>query len=983
MKMLQNSGILDTETTRLRRAAGMHEFGWLDLDKNTVKEYILNANSIALTPQNPQDVSALSSSSRDVHIRRAVANWDEVVAAEVFEGTGVRGPRQAIQDALRWSNYFAYEAEIAGTYPHLQGRVENPATRLARLRTFGVAGDLGERTSVEALIQTHIPGIINQKLLSDRTQGLTIWGANVGFESKQLGSQIAAMQQAGEQVNLKSQLETFNLINPDPMYVTGVEVNRARASAQITGDWRPVFKAYKENIPKVGEVAVRDIQDVTRSMMSYAKEARLFTGGSTYFGTGIDVSHRIAAIAKGDTTHMALSETHRAAEDAAIHEQYVLKAHTGWAEALQHSEENTSLGILYKQQAAEGIGPLAEVAKASSLLEQIAPQLNRKALIQRLQRAHEDLSTAGVTHQTMGVGSIYDMTQQTPSGDVVNIRRTNPTMKAFTSLEELGEHLAVNDHYGDFGVDVRKETQSFMQAATNRVEGNLYAEREMTSTMASIDWRALTPSIRKLSFLDRGTGAIGQAAIDVAEHIKGRPGVLLKGAAGLAAVGAAWSLVQEKPKDQTSILGFGYEEWLANQEGMASQGLAKEMRSKNTDFGSPYRGPVVSSEVFHDQEMLAERERWLRQQYGAAMYDSESGLFGNFSVFKQRGGHSYVGQGQKVKNGYAGLRGNNLVSLNLDDGWKIKVEDADTISVKRGGIRGALSSFFGLNNGYSFRLAGIDSEETAHEGRMAQPYGEQAKAALQAMMDNSKTHEIVFDPTNISYGRMMAGLVADDRNLNIEMVKQGVAAALPFGKQKDAMVDYQDIIKANDRAVEAQRGMWAQPWGQAIAAMAGPRERPTFNTLADMSKVVANSGQMSLLAIANASQKRGSFSPYMNQASSVDMTMGADKVKGMGYDARVSPSRDHMPELMMDTRSYMDSHGPDLSARGSYGKLDRSMAIDSMGTSNNIWGKRRYAEFDIFETDKARNKQRMLHMAALQQRQSAMMFQSPINHTRM
>lgn len=982
--LLRNALIADSETTRLRRGAGLHEFSFFDVAKRQVKEFIVAPNAVQLQARVPQDVTGLASSSKDIHTRLAVNSWQETIAHEVLEATGVHGNPQAQLEALRWSNPFLYKNLISRQYPHLTGAVEDNTARTQRFASFGISADLGNKTTIEELVRTHIPAALNP---GKDAQGLTFWGANVGFESKQIGSQIAAQQALGDVIDWKSMLETSNMQSPDPFHVTGREVNQARVSAQITGDWRGVYKAYKQYVPKAGEVAVRDIQDVTRGMMSFAREAGLQKGGGAYFGTSIDISHKIAAIVKGDVLHRGLAETHRAAEDSAIHEDYVLKAHSEWAEALQHSEEKTPLGLFYRAQAQAGHGPLAEVAKASSLLEQIAPQLNRKNLLQRLGRAHEDLATTGETYQTTGVEGFYNMSQQTPSSGSVKIAKAQHSMHRFTTMEELGEHLAANDHYGDFGLDVRAETQRFMAAAPTRQAGAEYVEREINSTMSTIEWDKLTPSVRALSTMERGASRAGQAAIDVLEHVKSKPSSLLLGAAALTATGAAWSLVQSPPEKQSSLLGFGYQEWLDAQEGMASQGLAKETRSQNTDFGSPYRGPIISSEVFNDQKMLAEREKWLRAQYGASFHDPQTGLFGLFSVFNQRGGHKYVQEGQKVANGYQGLRGNNLVSLNLDDGWKINVEDADTISVKRGGVRGAISSFFGLNSGYSFRLAGIDSEETSHNGRAAQPYGDQAKVALQAMMDGSKNHEIVFDPTNITYGRMMAGLVADGRNLNIEMVKQGVAAALPFGSQKDAMVDYQDIIKANDRAVEAQRGMWAQPWGQAMAAITNPRNRPTFNALADINKVVANSSQMSLLAIANASQKEGSFDAHRLSASTVQMNMGADDMKPHYYDAPVGPSNTYMNELMVDTKRHMTQHGnygaAGVSARGGYGKFDQYLAVDSMGTTNSVWTKRRYAAFDQYETDKVRNKQRALQQAALQARQSAMMFQSPINHSRM
>lgn len=978
-QLLRNAIILDTETTSLRRGAGIHELALYEMQSKKLTEYILHPNLVEVTPHTPQDVVNFVSSSKDLHRRIDVSSWQQAIATEVLAQTGIQGNEQAAMEALRWQNPFLYKALQSQVYPHLGGNIEDNTARASRFSRYGISSTLGQQVAVEDLVKSTLP---------DHLKGKTIWIANAVFESKQIGAQIAAMRTAGQSVDWKNILETYNTASPDPFYVTGLEVNKARVAAQLTGDWRGVFEAYVKHQPAAGQTAVRDIQDVLRSVMSYGRHMQLFKGGSQYFGTGIDVSHKLMALAAGDKDRALFAEAHRAAEDAAIHESYVLEKSVEYASALRAVQENTSTGQLYKQMAEKGQGPLAEISKYFSLLEQSAPELQRANLLKRFGRAFEDLHRTGETHQTIGPGGFYNMTQMSAEGYEVKIPRIDYNTQRFTRMDDLVEHLVQSGEYSDFGIDVRKEAQAFGKAATSLESAALYTDREVNAALGNIDVSKLVPSVSKLRNLQGKSYAAVDAVIESTKKIGTNPRVMLGMMAGIAATGAAWSLVQTEPKDQSSLLGFTYYDWLKAQEGMASQGLAKENRSRNTDFGSPYKGPVVSNEVFADQQMMAEREKWLRSQYGAVHYDPMTGLFGALGAFKIRAGYSFIHNGTRVESGYQGMTGNNLVSLNLNEGWKVSVEDADTITVRRGGVRGALQSFFGLNDGYAFRLAGVDAPEIAHQGRAAQPYAYEAKAALESLMAGGKNTEIIFDPNNLSYGRMMAGLVVDGSNLNYEMVKRGYVGHLPYGKQQDAIVNYASMKRAETQAFGANRGMWSSPWFQAVHTMTEGGQRPTFNTLADVAKVVPNSRYMSLVAISNQAQERGAFAPFAGSAANVGKIMGgADPIGPTVWDQPVSPSELHMTELMADNAMFVKTHGGrtqnKFSRRSGYGRLDQALAVDSMGTTNSVWTRRRYGAFDTYGTSESLRKERLDYMAEKQRAINQSMFVSPIGHYRM
>jgi hypothetical protein len=256
------------------------------------------------------------------------------------------------------------------------------------------------------------------------------------------------------------------------------------------------------------------------------------------------------------------------------------------------------------------------------------------------------------------------------------------------------------------------------------------------------------------------------------------------------------------------------------------------------------------------------------------------------------------------------------------------------------------------------------------------------------MIAGGKNTEVVFDPGNVSYGRMMAGLVVDGSNLNYEMVKRGFVGHLPYGKQQDAIVNYAGMKRAETMAFGSQRGLWSTPWGQTVYTMTEGSERPTFNTLADVAKVVPNSSYMSLTAIANAAQEQGDFSSFATSASSIGKIMsGADSVGPTIYDQPISNTKMHMTELMTDTAAYVKTHGGGtqnkFSRRSGYGRLDQTMALDSMGITNSVWTRRRYGVFDVYGTSEAIRQNRLNYMADKQRAVNQQMFQSPIGHYRM
>jgi micrococcal nuclease len=111
------------------------------------------------------------------------------------------------------------------------------------------------------------------------------------------------------------------------------------------------------------------------------------------------------------------------------------------------------------------------------------------------------------------------------------------------------------------------------------------------------------------------------------------------------------------------------------------------------------------------------------------------------------------------------------------------------------------------------RLYGIDAPETpkanAHTGHInkpGQPYGEESWKALAGKI---KGAQVKLDVIDIDKYRRMVGMIwLDDRNINLEMVREGYA---------EAFIEYlkppyrEQFLEAEHEAKLARRGIWALP----------------------------------------------------------------------------------------------------------------------------------------------------------------------------
>jgi hypothetical protein len=380
--LLGDSVILDTETLSLSRGAGMHEIAIYNLTTNKVKEFILDPNIIqAVSKDKAQEFLGLASSSKDMHqYVPGMKTWQDAIDKQLELDYPNLSPDERKKEAK-----FLYDALAANVYPHLQGNKEHEG-RLARVTKF---------SSVRRAMLD--PGGVFEELT-----GKTIWIANAAFESKQFGAQIDALINSSTSQleidalnSLKNSMETTNPVSKDFLYVTGAEVNQARTAATITGDWTQVWEAYTQYTPKKGETAVRDIQDLVKSFISYGQKAGYLDKDKKYHVSSIDLAYRIFA-GVDDAEALTAKELHRAVEDAAISERTVLE------ESMRHNF------VMQKLLGGESVSDADHMraAKAYNLIEKMAgPELEQAQAFKRLQRLKQDFDQQGYTYQTFGNAS--------------------------------------------------------------------------------------------------------------------------------------------------------------------------------------------------------------------------------------------------------------------------------------------------------------------------------------------------------------------------------------------------------------------------------------------------------------------------------------------------------------------------------------------------------------------------------------------------
>lgn len=123
-------------------------------------------------------------------------------------------------------------------------------------------------------------------------------------------------------------------------------------------------------------------------------------------------------------------------------------------------------------------------------------------------------------------------------------------------------------------------------------------------------------------------------------------------------------------------------------------------------------------------------------------------------------------------------------------GRVVRIADGDTITL--------LDS---TNAQHRIRLQGIDAPESH------QDFGAQSKKSLSDMIFDKDVNAIC-DKTD-QYGRQVCKIVFDDKDINLEQVKAGMAWHYKDYEREQSPTDREIYAHAEDEARRARRGLWS------------------------------------------------------------------------------------------------------------------------------------------------------------------------------
>lgn len=124
----------------------------------------------------------------------------------------------------------------------------------------------------------------------------------------------------------------------------------------------------------------------------------------------------------------------------------------------------------------------------------------------------------------------------------------------------------------------------------------------------------------------------------------------------------------------------------------------------------------------------------------------------------------------------------------------VKVIDGDSVQVVRDG-----------QEPVTVRLIGIKTFDAKVEKDVVTTFGQAAVEAIQLQMVERPVRVLLNTPPKDKYGRYLATLFADDRDIALHLVRQGLAlvyTVYPFPSM-------QGYLQEQEQARSARRGLWA------------------------------------------------------------------------------------------------------------------------------------------------------------------------------
>lgn len=266
-------------------------------------------------------------------------------------------------------------------------------------------------------------------------------------------------------------------------------------------------------------------------------------------------------------------------------------------------------------------------------------------------------------------------------------------------------------------------------------------------------------------------------------------------------------------------------------EGLPHGGMASQLRKQNTDFGSGYQGLRVHGQV------IAPEVQEFRDKYFSSP-ETEAAL-------QQKLKDERRGSPGEFEEGDLFYPGGKVAQVRDLSQFSLKWEDADTLLLQYPWYK-----FW--KRDISVRLAGIDAPEISHDTffsrewwrfHQEQPHGQESKKYVESLDMEGARLEVAASPAARTYGRYLGLVYLKDQRepLNLQLVREGQAAALPWGEAGSDIYSRATLRREEKKAADLQKGIWGDLYYQKYLDISkGLGGRLTFNTLSDLSRLAKN-----------------------------------------------------------------------------------------------------------------------------------------------
>lgn len=125
---------------------------------------------------------------------------------------------------------------------------------------------------------------------------------------------------------------------------------------------------------------------------------------------------------------------------------------------------------------------------------------------------------------------------------------------------------------------------------------------------------------------------------------------------------------------------------------------------------------------------------------------------------------------------------------------------------------------FSLQTGDTVRLASLQApnvQETTGKKRPGEPMGEQAREALQSLVQGKEVRLELGDEPRDRHGRLVAqAYLADGQWIQGALLEAGMVMVYPFS---DSGAQLDDMLQLEQQARSAKKGIWAHPYFSVIS----------------------------------------------------------------------------------------------------------------------------------------------------------------------